>query len=144
MKVVDGSLRSTLRPLRWALGARVEFGEKRTRSFLTDGAARVRRTFADVGLDPIERGDALQRLVGDGRDFGDGALVEAAPQVRPAEGERHVALVGERTISGVAVNLKDALEARKMRDWLRRRAIGRVDIGDRRRVDSASGRSSRA
>ena len=70
----------------------LEFGDDRTRSLLAHGASLVRRTSANVGLDPIERGDALQRLVGDRRGFGDGAFVEAAAHMRPAEGERYVAL----------------------------------------------------
>ena len=41
--------------------------------------------------------------------------------------------------AGVAGDLKDALEARKMRDWLGGLAVGRVDVGDRRRVGSAPG-----
>ena len=40
----------------------LEADDERTRSFLSDGAPLVRRAAADVGLDPIERGDALQRL----------------------------------------------------------------------------------
>src|SRR6516164_3058633 len=117
----------------------LELGDNRARPFLAGGASFVRLAAADVGLDPIERGDALQGLVGDRRAFGDGALVETAPQVRPAEGERDIALARERPISGVAVDLKDALEAGEMRDRLRRRAVGRVDIGDRRRVGTAPG-----
>ena len=46
---------------------------------------------------------------------------------------------GQRPIAGVAVDLEDALEAGEMRDRLRRRAVGRIDIGDRRRVGSAPG-----
>jgi len=41
---------------------RFELCEKRTRPFVADGAPFVRLAAADVGLDPIERGDALQRL----------------------------------------------------------------------------------
>jgi hypothetical protein len=118
---------------------RFEFGEKRTRSFLADGASLVRPAATNVGFHPIERGDALQRLVGDGRRFGDGAFVEAAPQMRPAEGEADVTFVCKRAIAGVAVDLKDALEARKMRDRLGPLAVGRVDIGGRRRVGYAPG-----
>ena len=118
---------------------RLESDDERTRSFLADGAPLVRPAAANVGLDPIERGDALQRLRCDRRSLGDEAFVEAAPQVRPAEGEAHVALLGERAIAGVAVDLENALEAGKMRDRLGSLAVGRVDIGDRRRVRSAPG-----
>jgi hypothetical protein len=85
----------------------LEFGDERTRSLLAHGASLVGLAAASVGLYPIERGDALQRFVGDGRDFGDGAFIEAAGQARPAEGERHVALARERSIAGVAVDLED-------------------------------------
>jgi len=43
----------------------------------------------DFGPDPIERGDGLERLVGDTGDFGDGALAGGAVDVRsrrPASG----------------------------------------------------------
>ncbi len=90
---------------------RVEFVEKRTRSFLADGASLVPPAATNVGFHPIQRGDALQRLVGDGRRFGDGALVEAAPQMRPAEAEADVTFVCKRAIASVPLDLKDALEA---------------------------------
>lgn len=78
---------------------RFELCEKRTRPFVADGPPFVRLAAEDVGLDPIERGDALQRLGCDRRRLGDEALVEAAPQVGPAEGEAHLALLGERAKS---------------------------------------------
>jgi hypothetical protein len=56
-----------------------------------------------------------------------------------AKREADVALLGERAVAGVAVDLENALEAGKMRDRLRRRPVGRIDIGDRRRVGSAPG-----
>ena len=40
----------------------LEFGDNRTRSLLAHGASLVRLAAADVGLDSIERGDALQAL----------------------------------------------------------------------------------
>ncbi len=52
----------------------LEFGDDRTRSLLAHGASLVGVAAAAVGLDPIERGDALQRFVGDRRGFGDGAV----------------------------------------------------------------------
>jgi len=48
----------------------LELGDNRARPFLAGGASLVRLAAANVGLDPIERGDALQRLVGDRRSFG--------------------------------------------------------------------------
>ena len=51
-----------------------------------------------------------------------------------AEGEAHIALLGERAIAGVAIDLENALEAGKMGYRLGSLAVRRVDIGDRRRV----------
>jgi hypothetical protein len=56
----------------------------------------------------------LQRLSRDRRSLGDGALIEATPNMRPAEGKTDVALLCERAIAGVAVDLENALEASKM------------------------------
>ncbi len=112
----------------------VESDDERPRSFLADGAPLIRPAAANVGLDPIERSDALQRLRSDRRGLGDEAFVEAAAQVGPAEGEAHVALLGKRAIAGIAVDLENALEAGKMGDRLGSLAVRRVDIGDRGRV----------
>lgn len=51
--------------------------------------------------------------------------------MRPAEGELHVALAGQRL---VAVHLQGPAEADQVRDGLRRRAVGRVDVSDAGRV----------
>jgi hypothetical protein len=64
-----------------------EFGEKRTRSFLANGASLVWSAAADVALDPIERGDALQRRVGDRGGFGDGAFVA---ELHPLDGRLRI------------------------------------------------------
>ena len=77
--------------------------------------------------------------MGDWRGFGDGAVIEAAAHMRPAEGEADVAPLSQGTVASVAIDLKDAPEARKMHDRLRRRPVGRIDIGDSRRVRSAPG-----
>ena len=69
---------------------------------------------ADAALDGIQLRDALQRLSGDRRRAGRGEFVEAAADVRPAEGEFHVPALGERPVAGVAVDLKDALEPGQM------------------------------
>ena len=44
----------------------------------------------------VERGDALERLAGDRRRAGGGEFVEAPADMRPAEGELHLAALGER------------------------------------------------
>ena len=56
-----------------------------------------------------------------------------------AKREAHVAPFGERAIAGIAVDLENALEAGEVGDRLRRLAVGRIDIGDCRRVRSAPG-----
>ena len=66
----------------------------------------------------------MQRFRSDRRGLGDEALVEAAPQVRAAEGEAHVALLGKCAIAGIAVDLEHALEAGKMSDRLGGLAAG--------------------
>ena len=81
----------------------------------------------------------MERLAGDWRFAAVGELIEPPSHMRPAEREAHVALFGEGAVAGVAVDLENALEAGEMRDRLRRFAVGRVDIGDRRRVRSAPG-----
>ncbi len=56
--------------------------------------------------------------------------------MRPAEGERHAALVGEHTIAAITVDLQDSCEARQMSDRTLGLSVRRIDIGDARRVAS--------
>jgi hypothetical protein len=79
------------------------------------------------------------RLSRNRRGVGDGTFVEATPNMGPTEGEGDVAFLRERPIAGVTVDFENALEAGEMRDRLRRRPVGRLDIGDRGRVRSAPG-----
>src|SRR3954467_10391205 len=121
------------------LGAQPGFerGDDGTRSLLANGATFLGEALADVLLDSIEQRDALQRFVSDRRGFGDGAVVETAAHMRPAACEADLALLSQRPVPGVAVDLENALEAGEMRDRLRGRSVGSVDIGDSRRVCSA-------
>ena len=118
---------------------RLEIGDERSSSGLANVAPFLRTTTANVLLDRIESGDAVERLAGDWRCAAVGDLIEPPSHMRPAEREAHVALFGEDAVAGVAVDLENALEAGEMRDRLRRFAVGRIDIGDRRRVRSAPG-----
>ena len=68
-------------------------------------ATSVGAAAADVLLDEVDRSDALQRLVRDRSDVGDGELVEPTPQVRPTEGEPEVAFIGKRATGDEAVDL---------------------------------------
>jgi hypothetical protein len=52
----------------------------------------------------------------------------------PAEGEDHIALLGQGSVSAVAVNLQDALEAGQMLGRPPMLAIGGVDVDRRRRI----------
>ncbi len=65
-------------------------------------AARIRGLAADLGLDRIQLGDALERLRRDRRAAALGDVVEAATEVAPAEGERQRSAgalgIGQRVI----------------------------------------------
>src|SRR2546429_9711089 len=84
---------------------RVECFDQRAAAFLADGAALVGGTAADVGLDPVEGGDARQRLGRDRRRPALGECVERAADMAPAEGEVHLAARGEHFVGAIAVDL---------------------------------------
>ena len=88
----------------------------------------------DLALDTVELGDAREGLGGDGCGSAGGEFVEAAANVRPTEGERHGAFVGQLAIADIAVDLQDAAEASEMVDRPLGLAIGRVDVDDRWRI----------
>ena len=79
-----------------------------------DGTPLVGAAATDVLLDGIETSDALERFAGDRRRTGGGEFVEVAADMGPAEGELHVAALGEHPVAGIAVDLQDALEAGEM------------------------------
>jgi len=104
---------------------------------LPHGAALVGGAAANVVLDPVQGGDARQRLAGDRRHAALCQLVERSTDMTPAEREPHLAPLGQRLIAGVAVDLQDAAEAGEMRDRAHRLAVWRIDVGDDRRVGAA-------
>ena len=53
----------------------------------------------NVLLDRVEQRNTLQRLGRNWRSLGDSAVIEATPNVRPAESEADVALLRERAIA---------------------------------------------
>ncbi len=57
----------------------------------------------------------------------------------PAEGQAHGVLLGQRAVSGIAVDLQDADEAGEMTDRLFGLAVRRIEVGDAGRVSSAPG-----
>ena len=73
--------------------------------------ARLGRAAADLGLHRVELADAHERLRFYRLWAGGGQLVEAPAHVAPAEGEPHLALVGQGAIGRVAVHLLHAVEA---------------------------------
>src|SRR5260370_18600004 len=91
----------------------------------------------DLGLDPIERCNARQRLGGDRRRARIGQLVEVPAHVAPAEGKPHVAPFGQYLVAAVAGDLQDALEAAEVRDRPPGLAVGRIDIGYTRWIGAA-------
>jgi hypothetical protein len=64
-------------------------------------------------------------------------FVKWPADMRPAEGELHLALLRQRPVDAVAVHLQHALEAREMLDRLLGLAIGGIDISDSRRIGPA-------
>ena len=104
---------------------------------LADGAPLVGAAATDFLLDGIETGDAFERFAGDRRRARGGEFVEAAANMGPAEGELHVAALGEHPIAAIAVDLQNALEAGEVGDRPLGLAIGRIDIGDARWVGAA-------
>ena len=91
---------------------------------------------ANVFFNGVKR-DARQRLLGDRCLAGGGEVIEAPADVRSAEGERHAVFLRQRAIAGVAIDLHDAAEPRKMRERLLGFSVLRVDIDGDRRIDAA-------
>ena len=55
----------------------------------------------------------------------------------PAEGKPHLALLGQHLVAAIAVDLQDALEAAQMCDRPLGLAVGRIDVGNARRIGAA-------
>ena len=95
----------------------------------------------DLGLDLIERTDPLQRLARDRRMTALGDVVEAAPEVRPAQRERHRAAdtfpIGQGIVGPIAIDLQGAGEAGEVTHGVLLAAPRRVEVGDRRRITAA-------
>ena len=106
-------------------------------SFLTHGTPLVGRATTDLGFDPIQRGDACQRLLGDRR--GGGEFVEEPPCVAPTIGQPDGAAFGQHLVGRIAIDLQHAFEPSQMRDRPAGGAVGRVDVGDTGWIGSAPG-----
>src|SRR5690606_32260356 len=112
----------------------LKLGDDCPASFPAHGKTCLRRQAADVDLDVIEFGDAPERFAGDRRWTGCGEFVEAPAHMRPAEGERCAALVGQHAIAAITVDLQDTAEAGEMGDRPFGLAIRRIDISHTRRI----------
>ena len=62
-----------------------ELLKQRTAAVLALGVTCLGALAADLGLDPIQRGDTRQRLGGDRRRATLGEIIEVAPDMAPAE-----------------------------------------------------------
>src|SRR5690606_28316208 len=114
-----GQRRASRQPSQLFVEPRLQRLDQWPRSRLPPSTARVGRLAADLGLDSIQRADTLQRVAGDRRVPTLGDVVEAAPEVRPAqgEGERTAGAygIGERAVGGIAIDLQDTGEAGEQR-----------------------------
>ena len=80
-----------------------------------------------------------ERLRGARRGAGPGQFVEAVTDMRPAEGQAHGVALGQRPVSGAAVDVRDSDEALAVPQRLLGLAVRRVETGDARRIDPAPG-----
>ena len=107
-------------------------------ALVADGAALLGREPAHLILDGVEQRDPAQDFGRHRRSIGE--LVELAPHMCPAEGEPDLLpAAGERAVTAKAACLQNAAEAFEMRDRSLRLAIGRIDVGDERRIAPAPG-----
>src|SRR5580692_9550173 len=104
---------------------------------LPDETALLGAATADVLLDGVELADALERRAGDRRRARDRQFIEVTPHMRPAECELDIASRGELWITGITVDLQNALEPCEMCNRSIGFAVGSIDIGDARRIGSA-------
>ena len=92
---------------------------------------------ADVGLHGVELRDARQRVGRDWRRSASGLLEQVTTDVRPAEGELHVTGACELAAARIAIDLRRAARTGEMFEWLLSLSVGRMAVGDRRRVIAA-------
>ena len=113
---------------------------ERLAALLAHDASRVGAAASDGLLDRIEGGDPLKRLAGDRCGAALGDVVEAAPHMGPAEGERDRLLArsfGDGLVGRVPVALHDAAIAVEQSEGVHGAATGSVGVGDGRRIGSA-------
>ena len=81
----------------------------------------------------------FEHFVGNRRRSGGGEFVEVTPDMRPAERKPDVTAVGQLTVTGIAIDLQNSLEALEVGDRPLGFAIGRIDIGNARWIRPAPG-----
>jgi len=94
---------------------------------------------ADGCLNGIEFDDAPERFGRDGRAGGLVHLIELATRMGPTCRELNVAAVTQPLEAGIAVNLNDAFESRKMSSRTLGSAVRTVEVDGRRRIGSIPG-----
>ena len=102
----------------------------------TRGASLLGALASDGLFDPVERGDAHECLGCNGSIAFPGDLEEAAPDVRPAEGERD-RIVRQLLVRRVTVTLHDTAIIPEQRVQMHRASARRIPIGDGGRIRSA-------
>jgi len=88
----------------------------RSGQFPACGQPPVRGFSADIRLDGVEVGDALERLFSNGRTGGLGDVVELPPRVRPASCEGHTGPCGDLVKPGISIDMEHAFEVLEVGD----------------------------
>ena len=78
---------------------------------MPDDATLLGAAAADVLLDGVKFGDALEHLARNGRGTRRGEFVEVAMHMRPAECKLDVAALDQPAVAGINVDLQNSLEA---------------------------------
>src|SRR3954467_8022009 len=104
---------------------------------LADEPALLGAAAADVLLDGVDLGDALERLARNRRGTRRCEFVEVAPHMRPAERKLDVATLCQLGITGIAVDLQDPLEACEMSDRPLGFAVRCINVDDARWIGAA-------
>jgi hypothetical protein len=127
------------------LEERLQFDQSRHGFLLAHGKAFLGSATLDAGLDREQRGDAFERLFGDGRAGRNRDLVETASGVRPAGhlGQPRVIGLGAGGIElvepGISIGVQKAAATVEQGLGMLAFAIGRIAIEDGRRRPRSPG-----
>jgi hypothetical protein len=114
-----------------------EISEQRSGAVLADSPPLFGAAATNVLLDGVEGRDPFERLARNRRGAADGEFIKPAAHMRPTEGELDIALLSQRAIAGVAVDLENPLEIGEMCNGLFGLPVRRINVGDRRRTPAA-------